>query len=222
MKEFIYKSLKNNILEIDVVPEKYCNFDCIYCPFEKTVNKTDTPVDFEDMDIAIASLRQEICRLKPELVYINPKGEGFINSRLEDIIDAIHNEGVKVKLLSNGYLFKKYGHIAQKCDEVVGEVKMITNELFIKTQRPLDGYSLEEYINNMAEFNKSYKGIFTAEVTIIRGYNDSNENIKKLKEILDVIKPDKLDVVRLEKKCFQKKLGITKERLSEISKYLNS
>ena len=81
---------------------------------------------------------------------------------------------IPVRLLSNGYLLGRdeYIKIANKCDEVIGEIKVITEEDFQKVQRPIEGYTLEEYISNMISFNKQYKGKFIFEVTIIKGYND--------------------------------------------------
>ncbi len=52
---------------------------------------------------------------------------------------------------------------------------------FSKIQRPIEGYTLAEYISNMASFNKQYKGKFIFEITIIKGYNDDEESIKKIK-----------------------------------------
>ncbi len=83
----------------------------------------------------------------------------------------------------------EYIKIANKCDEVVGEIKVITEEDFQKIQRPIEGYTLVEYISNMASFNKQYKGKFIFEITIIKGYNDDEESIKKIKNIIKEISP---------------------------------
>lgn len=69
----------------------------------------------------------------------------------------------------------EYKKIANNCDEVIGEIKVITEEHFQKVQRPIEGYTLDKYISNMALFNKQYKGKFIFEITIIKGYNDNEE-----------------------------------------------
>ena len=125
-------------------------------------------------------------------------------------------KGLPVRLLSNGYLLGRdeYIKIANKCDEVVGEIKVITEEDFQKIQRPIEGYTLAEYISNMASFNKQYKGKF------IKGYNDDEESIKKIKNIIKEICPNKIIIARIEDERFKKKLGITDERFEEISNAL--
>lgn len=69
-----------------------------------------------------------------ELVFINSKGEALVNSKISGIIDLIKSKGVPVRLLSNGYLLGRdeYIEIANKCDEVIGEIKTISEEDFQK------------------------------------------------------------------------------------------
>ena len=126
----------------------------------------------------------------------------------------------KVKLLSNGYLLGKqdYKEIANLCDEVIGEIKTINEDDFQKIQRPYKDYTLNEYINSMAFFKSQYRGDFILEITILKGYNDNNDSIQKLKKIIQKISPDKIEIKKEEDKRLKKRLAITDERLSEIKK----
>lgn len=226
MNNFTYKDVYTEegkkVLEVNILPEKHCNFDCIFCPIGRSKNKVDTQKSFDEIDISLAELNKKIDETKAELVFINSKGEAFINDKILDIIDFIKNKGVSVRLLSNGYLLgrEEFIKIANKCDEIVGEIKVITEEDFQKVQRPIDGYTLEKYINNMISFNKQYKGRFIFEVTIIKGYNDDEESVKKLKEVIKQISPDKIIVARMDDDIFKKKLGISDEKFKEISQEL--
>lgn len=154
------------------------------------------------------------------MIFINSKGEALINDKINKIISFIKNKGLIVRLLSNGYLLGKdeYKKIANNCDEVIGEIKVITEEHFQKVQRPIEGYTLDKYISNMALFNKQYKGKFIFEITIIKGYNDNEKSVNELKDIITKIKPDKVIVSRIEEEVFKKKLGISDEELQKISK----
>ena len=226
MNNFTYKDVYieegKKVLEVNILPEKHCNFDCIFCPIGRSKNKVDTQKSFDEIDISLAELNKKIDETKAELVFINSKGEAFINDKILDIIDFIKNKGVSVRLLSNGYLLgrEEFIKIANKCDEIVGEIKVITEEDFQKIQRPIDGYTLEKYINNMISFNKQYKGRFIFDVTIIKGYNDDEESVEKLKEVIKQISPDKIIVARMDDDIFKKKLGISDEIFREISQEL--
>lgn len=226
MNNFTYKDVYieegKKVLEVNILPEKHCNFDCIFCPIGRSKNKVDTQKSFDEIDISLAELNKKIDETKAELVFINSKGEAFINDKILDIIDFIKNKGVSVRLLSNGYLLgrEKFIKIANKCDGIVGEIKVITEDDFQKVQRPIDGYTLEKYINNMISFNKQYKGRFIFDVTIIKGYNDDEESVEKLKEVIKQISPDKIIVARMDDDIFKKKLGISDEKFREISQEL--
>lgn len=72
----------------------------------------------------------------------------------------------------------------------------------------------------MISFNKQYKGRFIFDVTIIKGYNDDEESVEKLKEVIKQISPDKIIVARMDDDIFKKKLGISDEKFREISQEL--
>lgn len=226
MGGFSYKDIYiedgKRVLEVNILPEKHCNFDCIFCPIGRSQNKVDTQKSFDKIDSSLIELENMIENTKAELIFINSKGEGLINDKIGDIVDIIKAKGLPVRLLSNGYLLGRdeYMKIANKCDEVVGEIKVITEEDFQKVQRPIEGYTLVEYISNMVSFNKQYKGKFIFEITIIKGYNDDEESIHKIKNIIKEISPKKIIIARIEDERFKKKLGIADERFEKISNAL--
>ncbi|SNS91211.1 Radical SAM superfamily protein [Anaerovirgula multivorans] len=226
MGSFSYKEIYiedgKRVLEVNILPEKHCNFDCIFCPIGRSQNKVDIQKSFDETDSSLIELESMIENTKAELIFINSKGEALVNDKIGDIIDLIKSKGVPVRLLSNGYLLGRdeYIRIANKCDGVIGEIKAITEEHFQKIQRPIDGYTIGEYISNMVSFNKQYKGKFIFEITIIKGYNDDEESIQKIKNIIKEISPDKIIIARMEDEKFKKKLGITDERFEGISNAL--
>ena len=218
----IYVEDGKRVLEINILPEKYCNFDCIFCPIGRSYNKVDMPKSFDKMEDSLKELENILKNSEVDLVFINSKGEALVNDKIVNVINLIKGNGLPVRLLSNGYLLGRaeYIQIANMCDEVIGEIKTISEEDFQKVQRPIDGYTLEEYISNMVSFNKQYKGKFIFEVTILKGYNDSEESIRNIKSIIDKICPDKIIIERINDERFKEKLGISDERLNEISKNL--
>ena len=226
MGGFSYKDIYiedgKRVLEVNILPEKNCNFDCIFCPIGRSQDKVDTQKSFDEIDSSLRELDSMIENTKAELIFINSKGEALVNDKIGDIIDRVKVKGLPVRLLSNGYLLGRdeYIEIANRCDEVIGEIKTITEEDFQKIQRPIEGYTLAEYISNMVSFNKQYKGNFIFEITIIKGYNDDKKSIQKIKNIIKEISPKKIIVARMEDERFKKKLSITDERFEEISKAL--
>jgi len=223
---FSYKDLYiedgRKVLEVNILPEKYCNFDCVFCPIGRSQHKTDVQRSFPGTDNSIVELENNINALNPDLIFINSKGEALLNDRIDDIIDLIKANGKAVRLFTNGYLLgrSEYMKIANRCDEVVGEIKVLSEEDFQRLQRPIKGYTLAEYISNMASFRRQYAGRFIFEITIIKGCSDGPGSIEKLKDIIREISPDKIVVAKINDKRFEKKFSITDERLEEISRAL--
>lgn len=224
MGSFSYKDIYvedgKRVLEVNILPEKYCNFDCIFCPIGRSYNKVDVPQSFYDMNDSLKELESMIEKNRAELIFINSKGEALLNDKICDIIELIKRKKVSVRLLSNGYLLGKdeYIKVANMCDEVVGEIKTISEEDFQRIQRPIVGYTLDEYISNMILFNRQYRGKFILDVTVIKGYND--KSIDKMKSIIAELSPDKVIVERMNDEKFKKKFSVSDERFEEISKEL--
>lgn len=226
MSGFSYKDIYSEdgrrVLEVNILLEKHCNFDCIFCPIGGSQNKVDTQKSFGEMDSSLKELESMIENTKAELVFINSRGEALVNENIIDIINIIKGKGLPVKLLSNGYILNwpEFKEIANMCEEVIGEIKVASNEDFQKIQRPMEGYTFENHISNMKVFREQYKGKFILEVTILKGYNDDEESIQKIKSVIKEISPNKVIIERLEDERFKKKLGISDERFEEISNSL--
>ena len=226
MGEFSFKNiyLENNrkVLEVNILPEKHCNFDCIFCPLGRAKNRATNQKITSPIEQGLMVLGAKIKEIQPELIFINSKGEALLHEQIAVIIEFIKNKNLPIRLLSNGYLLgeKEYQEIANKCDEIVGEIKVASEENFQKLQRPITGYIFEEHIDNMTKFAKQYTGKFILEITLLKGYNDTPEAIQKLKSIVKKIAPQELQVVRISDTRFQKNLGIVDTEFESLKNLL--
>ncbi|MEN1761382.1 radical SAM protein [Anoxynatronum sibiricum] len=206
------------VLEVNILPEKHCNFDCIFCPLGRSEQKGEAPARVDGYEEALSDLENRLSSTGADLVFINSSGEALLHEKIDHLIDFIQSKGTSVRLLTNGYLLGKRIHqqTANKCQEVLGEMKVVTNETFHKVQRPPQDYSLDTYIANMAAFNRQFSGTFMLEITLLKGYNDDDASVDKLKEVIQVIRPHKLLIQRMDEPPFVKKLGISDQRYQEI------
>jgi wyosine [tRNA(Phe)-imidazoG37] synthetase (radical SAM superfamily) len=214
----IYEEDGRKILELDILHDNHCNFDCVFCPIGGTAIKRDEPLTIEGTEDSFNELKNILRENAVDVVYFNSNGESFINDKFEEIVDYVKFQGIKVKLFSNGYLLgmPEYIEIANKCDEVFGEVKCTSENSFLKYQRPVEGYRLKNYIDNMVTFKEQFKGKFTLIVTILRGYNDDDQSITWLKEIIQKLSPDDLSIETLTDDKYGKAFGVADEKLQHI------
>jgi wyosine [tRNA(Phe)-imidazoG37] synthetase (radical SAM superfamily) len=214
----VYRQGNRRILDIDILPERYCNFDCTFCPIPRTKNKTDDSLAFDGIEQDLVALDRKLAEEPVDLVFINPAGEALVHRDIERILHLIHGRGVAIRLLSNGYLFDddRYRHIVNRCDEVISELKTLKEEDFQRLQRPLPGYTLEEHISRMTRFNAQYEGTFILEITLLRGVSDSEEALSTIDRLLRRIRPDRIDVVT-PGAPFDRKFGVPADRLPELA-----
>ena len=209
-------------VDINPLPENYCSFDCVFCPLGRTGVKTEDSFSFDETSGFLLKLEEILGRERVQCVFINPDGEALANSQIMDIIRMLKDKKLAVKLLCNGYLMnrEKYRSILNECDEVIGELAVTTEEKFQKIQRPLEGYTLEKYISNMADFNKQYSGKFILDITILKDISDTDEDIENFKCYIDRIKPHHL-LIETPGGSLKRSLGISQERIDEITQRLS-
>lgn len=222
VKKVFTDSENRKIMEINALPSKYCTFKCVFCPIGQLGEQTENAFRFEETDPFLSSLAERIDAENPDLLFINSMGESFANDQLEEIIALAKGKNVQVSLYTNGYLLAnpEFARIASLCDEVSGEIKAVNEASFQKLQRPLAGYSLENYLDNMARFRESYKGRFTVYVSLIRGANDDPASVEWIRKALLHLNPTSVVFETFTDEKFGKAFGVSGEKLEEISRTL--
>lgn len=98
MDEFIYKAPYEEegkrILEVNILPETYCSFNCIYCPIDRKEDRhqTDEIQDLGDVTKALDDLGRRMEEERIEEVFLNGHGESLLHQALPRIIDFIHQK----------------------------------------------------------------------------------------------------------------------------------
>ena len=69
-----------------------------------------------------------------------------------------------------------------------------TDKVFQRIDRPHPGVSLEAIIQGLIDLRKEFSGKIWLEVMLVKGFNDDLRYIKRLKEIIERINPDKIQL----------------------------
>lgn len=222
VKKVYTDSENRKVMEINALPSKHCTFRCIFCPVGQTGEQTEEAFHFEETGPFLFSLAERIDAEKPDLLFINSMGESFANAQLEEITALAKERKVPVSLYTNGYLLGKpeFAGIASLCDEVSGEIKAANEASFQKLQRPLAGYSLEDYLKNMIRFRENYNGRFIVYVTLIKGANDDPDSIEWIGKTLRRLNPTRVVFETFTDEKFGKAFGVSDEKLEEVKQAL--
>lgn len=214
-------------LGIDLSPkEKSCNFDCLYCELEpsKPTDKISNP---PKVDEVIAQLQQALQKFQDvEVITITANGEPTLYPYLDELVDALHTvkKDKKLLILSNSSLIykKEVQKALKKIDIVKLSLDCASPRCFKRVDRPLKTIEISKIIEGIKEFRKEFKGLLVIEILVVKGINDKEEEFTKLAQVLQEIKPNRIDLGTIDRPPAYKVEPVSYERLFELSQTLHN
>ena len=186
-------------LGIDPIPSKTCNYQCIYCQLGKTTNFTNERKNYYPKDEIIAEMKEAIKINENNFDYITfvGSGEPTLFKDLEELILIAKKFSSKpICVITNGALLynSDVSKALRLADVVLPSLDAGDEKTFIKINRPHPTLKFYEIIKGFINFSKNYLGKLWIEIMIVKGVNDSKEELLKIKEKIDLIKPDRIDI----------------------------
>ncbi len=215
-------------LGVDLVPHKTCTLNCVYCECGKTTNLTTAREEYVPVGDVTAELDHYLAS-EPDLDYITFSGSGepTLHSGLGTVIDYLKDNypDYKVCLLTNGTLFTDTALRKEvlRADLIIPSLDAACSEAFNQVNRPDEELNCDEIIEGLVSLRHEYKGLMIIEVLIIPGINDTSEELKSLKETLEKIKPDLIQIGTLDRPGTEEWVeAAPEEKLREIADYLGN
>lgn len=204
--KYVYGPVKSRrlglSLGVSLVPHKTCSFDCVYCQLGKTPAKTVERKGYIPASEIAEELRlwlQHHARQAKELDYITVSGAGepTLNSDIGGVITRIKEmTTLPVALITNAS-FLACGDVRRQllgADLIVPSLDAATAEAFRRVDRPHDKINIEEVIAGLIALSREFQGKIWLEVMLVKGLNDSLPQARKLKQAIDRINPDKVQL----------------------------
>ncbi len=191
-------------LGIDLIPKKVCSLNCVYCEVGKTTKLTLDRMEYVKYDRVIEELKRFMSN-SPKIDYFTFSGSGepALNSRIGDVMLFIKKNypGIKTAVLTNGTLFfdKKLRTELLQADVILPSFDAASQEVFEKIDRPNPNLTIETYIQGLTDLRKEYKGEIWLEIFLLKGYNDSLDELELLKKAILKIKPNRVQLNTLDR-----------------------
>ena len=191
-------------LGVDLVPHKTCSLDCVYCECGKTTRLTLEKKEY----VRFADVKKELDHYwqhnaDPDYITFSGSGEPTLNSKLGQVIAYIKESKpqIKVAVLTNSTLFSDPAvrHGILKADLVVPSLDAVSKSAFIRINRPKKGLEIHEIVRGIERFAKEYTGRIWLEVFILPGMNDSRSDLLLLKDAIQRIQPDRIQINTLDR-----------------------
>lgn len=212
-------------LGIDLVPKKVCTLNCVYCEVGKTTKLTTDRMEYIKYDKIIDEL-QQFMSSKPNIDYITFSGSGepTLNSRIGEVLAYIkmHYPTTKTAILTCGALLSlpELRSELLEADVILPSLDAGSQSMFEKINRPNPNLNINTYIKGLIDFRKEYKGQIWLEVFLLKGYNDSLEELDLLKKAILEIKPNIVQLNTLDRPgTVEGLVSMTKDELQQIKDY---
>jgi len=212
-------------LGVDIIPAKYCCFDCIYCQIGKTTNVEMARKSFIDPYKIIDEITDAVNKTEHiDSITFSGSGEPTLNSDLGTMIEEVkRTTDIPVSVITNGALL--YLDEVRKdlmlADVVLPSLDAVSEDIFRYINRPHSFIEIDTIIRGLKSFRNEYQGKIWLEVMLIKDVNDTREELTKLKEIVAELNVDKLQLNTVTRPPAKESTGrLTKDDLEKACEYL--
>lgn len=178
---------------INIVPYKVCSYDCVYCEVGKTTKLTVKRESFfspEEIFQEFCDYIDKVGRL--DYVTFSGSGESTLNKDIGFLIDRVKDETDKpIAILTNGSLLwmDEVKHDLKNADLIIPSLDAVSENIFKMVNRPHPSLNINKVIEGIKDFTQSFKGRVWVEILFVRGMNDTEDEIRRLAEAINVINP---------------------------------
>ena len=185
-------------LGVDFIPFKTCSLDCIYCQLGKGSKTTTSRQSFLPAKIIIEEIKKKISSgVRIDFITFSGSGEPTLNTEIGFLIQEIKKiTDIPVAVLTNSTLLHR-DEVRQAllpAALVVPSLDAVTQDVFEKTNRPHESLKIKDIISGLIKFRQEFKGEIWIEILLVKGVNDHEAHLQKLKEITSQVNPDKIQL----------------------------
>jgi len=183
---------------------KTCTLNCIYCECGNTSLLTLERKEY----VSFESVKRELTHyfanhILPDYITFSGSGEPTLNSILGDVIHFSRDlaPDIPLAVLTNGTLFsqKQVRTDVKDASVVIPSLDAATETIFRKINRPPLHLRLDTTIDGLIRFREEYTGKIWLEIFIVPGMNDTDQELTALKNAIEKIKPDQVQLNTLDR-----------------------
>lgn len=174
-------------LGVNNIPPKHCTYSCVYCQIGRTISIDIRRKSFFDPEVVVREVISRARRTTPDVITFVPDGEPTLDLNL-----GVEIRGIKgaietpVAVITNSSLLsmEDVREDLSNADIVSVKVDSVSKRVWKLVNRPHPSLELENVLKGIEDFAFSYKGELISETMVVRGLNDSKEEIRKVGNFL--------------------------------------
>jgi len=185
-------------LGINNIPPKICTYSCVYCQIGKTEQLSCQRQVFYEIDGLVDEVTEKVDELTRRGAIVDyltfvPDGEPTLDRNLGKIIKRLRPLGIRVAVITNSSLLnlEEVRQDLEKADLVSLKMDAASKRTWRKIDRPHNSLDLRAILDGMLEFKGMFSGEIITETMLVKGKNDSDEEIQRIADFLGSLQPTK-------------------------------
>ena len=185
-------------LGVDLFPEKYCTFDCMYCQIGRTRETDIARKTFVDTEEVVRQIIEAV-RGVPVVDFITFSGSGepTLSNNLGELLRRVRQTvPIPLAVITNGSLLhlKEVRDELEAADVVLPSLDAAQEETFRRINRPHTSLTLAGLVEGLKAFRMEFRGKIWLELMLLRNINNSAQELKLFKQIITSIGADKVQL----------------------------
>ncbi|MBN1166142.1 MAG: radical SAM protein [Methanospirillaceae archaeon] len=191
-------------LGIDLLLEKTCSYNCVYCECGATTNLTIRRNEFFPTGDVIAEL-DDVLKKEPPLDYITFAGSGepTLSLSIGPVLAYVKDRypQYRVAVLTNGSLLSvpEVRNDLLAADLVIPTLTTTSQDTFVRIHRPSLSLSVSEILSGMIAFRELFSREIWLEVFLVPPHNTTDQEIHSLNDAIYAIRPDRIQINNLDR-----------------------
>ncbi|MEJ2054606.1 MAG: radical SAM protein, partial [Calditrichaceae bacterium] len=184
-------------LGINSIPPKWCTYNCVYCQIGRTNKVRVSRNAYYQTDLIFKAVGKKLKGLGEQnesvdyLAFV-PDGEPTLDINLGRHIKSLKKYNIPIAVITNSSLINIscVQEDLMAADWISVKIDAISDTIWNKINRPNGSLELDKILAGLLRFRKKYKGKLTSETMLIKDFNDSESEARKLSHFLNCLNPD--------------------------------
>ncbi len=185
-------------LGVDLIPRKYCSFDCIYCQLGKAGKTEIERQSFYDPPSVVGQVVQAVREGREiDCISLSGSGEPTLNGDIGRVIGMLKEKvSLPVAVITNGSLLyqPEVRRDLLRADIVLPSLDAASVAVYQKVNRPHPSLELPDLVEGLGAFRREYRGKIWLEVMLIDNINNDMQHLAMIKKIIDDIAVDRVQL----------------------------
>jgi len=209
-------------LGVDVFFEKICNYDCIYCELGRSTKRYPAMGDCLPVETVVEAVKERLREIaQPDHITLYGPGEPTLHNGVGEIIAGIKkiSKG-PVVLLTNGSLFwmAEVRRAVLAADLIIPSLDAGGEDTFHAVNRPAGDVTFEKMVEGLIALRRDFRGPIWLEVFLLDGLTIGEDEIRRIKQYVDLIKPDRIQLNTVDRPAAEPYArAVPRQRMTEIA-----